>query len=66
MAYKDAIKMLIDPPPSPPSFGAVLKRWNGAQWVKAFLKTYLAGTWQNKPMKAWFNGQWRIVDVSGV
>ena len=65
MAYKAAIRLTIDYEPTV-SPDAVLKRWNGAQWVKALLKTYLAGTWQNKPMKVWTGSQWRDVDVSGV
>ncbi len=64
MAYRRVIRLYFEDPPA--LAAAVLKRWSGTQWVKALLKTCLAGTWQNKPMKVWINGGWRNVDVSGV
>lgn len=43
----------------------ILKQWNGASWVKESLKTYLAGTWQTKPLKRWNGTDWVIIDTSG-
>ncbi len=43
----------------------ILKRWNGATWVKEPLKVYL-GSWQAKPLKRWDGAEWKLVDTTGV
>lgn len=48
------------------SFVGVLRRWTGAAWVKAKLKTYLSGTWQEKPLKVWTGTTWGLIDTTGV
>jgi len=48
------------------TYFGILKRWTGAAWVKAKLKTYLAGSWQTKPLKRWDGSAWKLVDTTGV
>ena len=52
--------------PSPPAtYGAILKRWTGAAWVKAKLQTY-TGSWISKPLKVFKAGSWQLVDITGI
>jgi hypothetical protein len=48
------------------SYYGILRRWTGAAWVKAILRTYLAGSWQNKPLYVWTGSAWGLVDTTGV
>lgn len=48
------------------TYYGILKRWTGSAWVKEPLKTYLAGTWQSKPLKRWNGSAWVTVDTTGV
>lgn len=41
------------PSASGPPYEAVLKRWTGAEWLEATMKTYLDGSWQIKTLKYW-------------
>jgi len=63
MAYRSATRMYFDDPPEPSR--GLLKRWNGSFWVKALLKVYLSGSWQNKPLKRWNGAEWLSVEASG-
>ena len=47
-------------------YGAILKRWTGAAWVKEPLKVYVGGSWQTKPLKVYKSGSWQTVDTTGV
>ena len=47
-------------------YGAILKRWTGAAWVKEPLKVYVGGSWQTKPLKVYKGGEWKLVDITGV
>lgn len=51
--------------PSTPVVGYVMYRWDGSQWVRAKLKTFIGGSWQLKPVKVYLNGIWEDVDASG-
>lgn len=56
------------PPESPPlgDYFGILKRWTGAAWTKAKLKTYLGGSFQEKPLKWWNGSGWKLIDTTGV
>lgn len=43
-------------------FGGILKRWTGSVWTKAKLVTYVGGTFINKTLKVFKDGNWKIVD----
>ena len=48
------------------AYYGILKRWTGAAWVKEPLATYLAGSWQSKPLKVWTGAAWETIDTTGV
>ena len=47
------------------SFVAVLKRYNGAAWVKAVLKRYNGASWVQATLKIYKDGSWGEVDTGG-
>lgn len=47
------------------TYAGILRRWTGSAWVKAQLKTYLAGSWQDKPLYVWTGSTWGLVDTGG-
>lgn len=49
-----------------PSYDGILKRYSGAAWVKEPLETFLAESWQEKPLKRWNGAAWVLVDTTGV
>ena len=48
------------------TYFGVLKRWTGVAWVKEPLKTYLAGSFQSKPLKRWNGSEWKLIDTAGI
>lgn len=48
-----------------PSYFGILKRWNGASWVKAKLMVY-TGSFVAKPLKRWTGSAWVAIDTTGV
>jgi hypothetical protein len=48
------------------TYYGVLKRWTGLAWIKEPLKTYLAGSWQTKPLYRWDGAEWKLIDTTGV
>ena len=48
------------------SFYGILKRWNGASWIKEPLKTYNGATWTSKPLKVWDGATWQLIDITGI
>lgn len=48
------------------TYFGILKRWTGSIWIKEPLKTYLAGSFQSKPLKRWDGGEWKLVDTTGI
>lgn len=49
-----------------PTYFGILKRWTGAAWTKAKLKTYLGGSFVAKTTKRWNGSTWVEIDVTGI
>ena len=47
------------------SYYGILKRWNGASWVKEPLKYWNGATWGTKPLKRWDGAIWKLIDTTG-
>lgn len=48
-----------------PVFFGVLKRWDGAAWVRAQMMTYNGATWTAASLKRWDGAAWVQVDALG-
>jgi hypothetical protein len=44
----------------------ILKRWNGATFIKEPARVYTASGWQDKPLKRWSGTAWLLVDTKGI
>jgi len=49
-----------------PTYDGVLRRWNGASWVKAKLRRWTGAVWADAVLKFWDGSQWGLVDTTGV
>ena len=47
---------------APTTFGAILKRWTGTEWIKAKLRVYRSG-FIAKTLKVYKAGSWQNVDT---
>lgn len=48
------------------TYYGILKRWNGASWIKEPLKYWNGSTWATKPLKVWDGATWQLIDITGV
>jgi hypothetical protein len=51
---------------TPIVYYGILKRWDGASWVKEPLKVWNGVTWATKPLKVWDGASWQLVDITGI
>ncbi len=53
--------------PTTQLYYGILKTWTGSTWVKSplHLKTYLATSFQFKPLRIWTGSKWGLVNTSG-
>jgi len=47
------------------AYYGILKRWNGAAFIKEPVRVYTASGWQDKPLKRWSGTAWLLIDTKG-